>query len=139
MTQVRFTARAREDLLDIWLFVAARNSETVADRVYDGIKQTCELLREHPQIGRARPEIHGDARSLASTDGSPFTASLKTARRSYVSLTAHAILPQSNGRQSEHRRHPPAPPASARLTSHGSAGVREDAQRSAEGVGDRRA
>jgi toxin ParE1/3/4 len=64
VTQVRFTARAREDLLDIWLFVAARNSETVADRVYDGIKQTCELLREHPQIGRARPEIHGDARSL---------------------------------------------------------------------------
>ena len=64
MTQVRFTARAREDLLDIWLFVAARNSETVADRVYDGIEQTCELLREHPQIGRARPEIHGDARSL---------------------------------------------------------------------------
>ena len=64
MTQVRFTARAREDLLDIWLFVAARNSETVADRVYDDIEQTCELLREHPQIGRARQEIHGDARSL---------------------------------------------------------------------------
>jgi len=64
VTQVRFTARAREDLLDIWLYVAARNSETVADRVYDGIEQTCELLREHPQIGRARPEIHRDARSL---------------------------------------------------------------------------
>ena len=64
MTRVRFTARAREDLLDIWHFVAARNSETVADRVYDGIEQTCELLREHPQIGRARPEIHRDARSL---------------------------------------------------------------------------
>ncbi len=64
MTRVRFTARAREDLLDIWLFVAARNSETIADRVYDDIEQTCELLREHPQIGRARPEIHGDARSL---------------------------------------------------------------------------
>jgi len=64
VTRVRFTARAREDLLDIWLYVAARNSETVADRVYDGIEQTCELLREHPQIGRARPEIHRDARSL---------------------------------------------------------------------------
>ncbi len=64
MTRVRFSACAREDLLDIWLFVAARNSETIADRVYDDIEQTCELLREHPQIGRARPEIHGDARSL---------------------------------------------------------------------------
>ena len=64
MTAVSKLPAAREDLLDIWLYVAARNSETVADRVYDGIEQTCQLLREHPQIGRARPEIHGDARSL---------------------------------------------------------------------------
>ncbi len=64
MTRVRFTARAREDLLDIWLYVAARSSETVADRVYDGIEQTCGLLKDHPHLGRARPEIHEDARSL---------------------------------------------------------------------------
>jgi toxin ParE1/3/4 len=64
LTRVRFTARAHKDLLDIWLYVAARNSETVADRVYDGIEQTCGLLREHPHLGRARPEIHVDARSL---------------------------------------------------------------------------
>jgi toxin ParE1/3/4 len=64
LTRVRFTARAREDLLDIWLYVAARNSETVADRVYDGIEQTCGLLKDHPHLGRARPEILEDAGSL---------------------------------------------------------------------------
>ena len=64
MTQVRFTARAREDLLDIWVYIATRSSEAAADRAYDGIEQTCGLLRDHPHLGRARPEIHGDARSL---------------------------------------------------------------------------
>lgn len=64
MSQVRFTARAREDLLDIWLYVATHNSEAVADRVYDGIEQSCRLLEEHPRLGRARPEIDPEARSL---------------------------------------------------------------------------
>jgi len=64
VTRVRFTARAREDLLDIWVYIATRSSEAAADRAYDGIEQTCGLLRDHPHLGRARPEIHGDARSL---------------------------------------------------------------------------
>ena len=64
MTRVRFTARAREDLLDIWLHVAARNSQTVADRVFERIDRTCRLLRDHPHLGPARPEIHVDAHSL---------------------------------------------------------------------------
>lgn len=64
MTPVRFSARAREDLLDIWLYVAARNSETVADRLYERIEEACGLLRDHPLLGRARPEISEDARSL---------------------------------------------------------------------------
>ena len=64
MTRVRLTARAREDLLDIWIHIATHNSEAVADRVYDGIEQTCGLLRDHPNLGRARPEIHADARSI---------------------------------------------------------------------------
>jgi toxin ParE1/3/4 len=64
VTRVRFTARAREDLLDIWLYVATHNSEAVADRVYDSIEQTCGLLNEHPHLGRARPEIQPEARSV---------------------------------------------------------------------------
>jgi toxin ParE1/3/4 len=62
--RVRFTARAREDLLDIWLYVAEHSSEAVADRIYDSIESGCDRLKEHPQLGRSRPEIHEEARSL---------------------------------------------------------------------------
>ena len=64
MSRIRFTTRAREDLLGIWIYIATHNSEAIADRVYDSIEATCRLLREHPRLGRARPEIHEDARSL---------------------------------------------------------------------------
>jgi len=64
VSRVRFTSQARKDLLDIWRYIATQNSEAVADRVYDSIERTCALLREHHALGRARPEIHTDARSL---------------------------------------------------------------------------
>jgi toxin ParE1/3/4 len=64
VSRVVFTARAREDLLDIWLHVATHNSEAVADRIYDSIEQSCRLLSDHPHLGRARPEIQPEARSL---------------------------------------------------------------------------
>ena len=63
MSRVVYTARAREDLLDIWLYVAAHNSEAVADRIYDSIEQLCRLLSDRPQLRRARPEIQPEARS----------------------------------------------------------------------------
>jgi toxin ParE1/3/4 len=61
--KVHFTHRAREDLLDIWLYIDAQNSH-VADQVYDRIEKSCQLLRDHPQLGPARPEIAEDARVL---------------------------------------------------------------------------
>jgi toxin ParE1/3/4 len=64
VNKVRFTRQAREDLLDIWLHIAPHNSEAVADRVYDHIEQTCQLLRQHPRLGPVRPEIAEDARAL---------------------------------------------------------------------------
>jgi toxin ParE1/3/4 len=64
VSNVRFTRRAREDLLDIWLYIASRNSDAIADRVYDHIERTCQLLKDHPQLGPARPEIAEDARAL---------------------------------------------------------------------------
>jgi toxin ParE1/3/4 len=64
VSRIVFTARAREDLLDVWLYVAKRNSETVADRIYDSIERSCRPLEDHPQLGRARPEIHPEARSI---------------------------------------------------------------------------
>ena len=65
MSRVRFTARARDDLLEIWLYIAGNGSEAVADRVLDTIEQSCCLLKDHPRLGRARPEIQTEARSIA--------------------------------------------------------------------------
>jgi toxin ParE1/3/4 len=69
-----FTSRAREDLIDIWLFVAAHNSEAVADRIYDSIEQSCCLLSHHPLLGRARPESSRKRAPLSSSAGLPFIA-----------------------------------------------------------------
>lgn len=63
MGQVRFTRRAREDLIDIWLYIAERNPK-IADTIYDRIEARCGRLQTYPEIGRARPEIAKDARSL---------------------------------------------------------------------------
>lgn len=66
MPRITFSGQARQDLLDIWLHVAPRNGEAVADRVWNQIESTCRSLGEHPQLGRARPEISEDARSIIS-------------------------------------------------------------------------
>jgi toxin ParE1/3/4 len=63
VSQVRFTRRARQDLLDIWLYIAPRNP-VAADRVFDRIEASCQLLRDHPELGPARPEIADNARAL---------------------------------------------------------------------------
>jgi toxin ParE1/3/4 len=63
VSKVRYTHRAREDLLEIWLHIAPHNPQA-ADRVYDRIEESCQLLRDHPQLGPARPEIAEEARAL---------------------------------------------------------------------------
>jgi len=63
MSKVRYTRQAREDLLNIWEWIAPENPAT-ADRVYDEIETRCSSLRDYPRLGRPRPEIGMDARSL---------------------------------------------------------------------------
>ncbi len=63
MGQVRFTRRARVDLLDIWSHVA-EHDPVAADSVLDRIEEGCAVLREHPHFGRARPDIGTGARML---------------------------------------------------------------------------
>ena len=64
VSRARFTSQAREDLLDIWRYIATHGSEAVGDRDYDSIVRSCAQLKEYPRLGRVRPEIHADARSL---------------------------------------------------------------------------
>jgi toxin ParE1/3/4 len=64
VSEVRTSRRAREDLLDIWLYISRQNSKAAADRVFDRIEEACRALARHPELGPARPEIADDARSL---------------------------------------------------------------------------
>ena len=64
MSRVRFTAKAREDLIEIWAYIATHNSEAIADRIYDRISRACRLLEDQPRLGPARPELHPEARVL---------------------------------------------------------------------------
>ena len=62
---LRRTQRARADILDIWLYVAERNSKA-ADRVLDEIERVCRLIATAPLMGRERPEIVPGIRSFGA-------------------------------------------------------------------------
>lgn len=57
------TPRARLDLIEIWLYIAADNSPA-ADRFLGRIEEALRLLRDNPQAGRAQPELAADLRSF---------------------------------------------------------------------------
>ena len=63
MTAVRYTVRARRDLIDIWLGVSEINP-VAADKLFKRIQARVEILRRFPQSGRLRPDIAPEARVL---------------------------------------------------------------------------
>ncbi len=56
MAALRRTARAEDDLVEIWLYIAADNPDA-ADRLLEEIDRKCLLLAANPLLGRARPDI----------------------------------------------------------------------------------
>lgn len=64
MSVVSFAKQAREDILDIWLWVARESNVSLADNIVERIEQRAAKLADHPKMGIARPEIAPDARSL---------------------------------------------------------------------------
>ncbi len=50
------TAKAEEDLIEIWMYVAADNPE-VADKLIERIDTKCKMLAHNPAMGQARPDI----------------------------------------------------------------------------------
>ncbi len=50
------TAKAEEDLIEIWIYIAADNP-TAADRLLDQIDTKCQMLANNPELGQARPDI----------------------------------------------------------------------------------
>ena len=63
MARVRLTERAREDLDEIWFYIAQDNM-AAADRLIDAITARCNSLTDFPDLGPARPDIAPDARML---------------------------------------------------------------------------
>ena len=63
MAVVRRTAKAEDDLVDLWLYVVADNPDA-ADRLLEEIDRKCVLLAGNPLRGRARPDITPEFRSF---------------------------------------------------------------------------
>ena len=50
------SARAKEDLIELWSYIAADNP-TAADHVLDTINENLRKLAGNPRLGPARPDI----------------------------------------------------------------------------------
>lgn len=61
MPEIRRTAQAEADLIDLWVYIAQDNPGA-ADRLLDEIEDKCALLAANPQLGPARPDIAPDCR-----------------------------------------------------------------------------
>lgn len=59
------TARAEEDLIDIWTYIALDDEQAV-DRVLNELERKTILLARNPSIGRERFDIAAGVRSLVS-------------------------------------------------------------------------
>jgi toxin ParE1/3/4 len=57
------TARAEEDLVEIWLRVG-KDDQRAADRVLEDLELRTQRLAQHPEIGRKRPDIATGLRYL---------------------------------------------------------------------------
>ena len=61
--RLELTTPAREDLLDIWAYIAAHD-DTAADNYLEGLSKRALELLKHPELGRKRDEILPGIRSL---------------------------------------------------------------------------
>lgn len=57
------TAKAEEDLVEIWLYIAADNPEA-ADKLLNQIDAKCKIIAENPSIGQLRSELAPNLRSF---------------------------------------------------------------------------
>ena len=64
MNRLRIADCAQEDLLDIWLYVA-RDGIRSADQLLKRLEASFGRLLGHPKIGRLRPELGNEIRSVA--------------------------------------------------------------------------
>jgi|SRR5665213_611692 len=61
--KLQLSSAAREDLLSLWEYIAVHD-ELAADRYLDHVRERAMELIPHPELGRPRPEILPEIRSL---------------------------------------------------------------------------
>jgi toxin ParE1/3/4 len=61
--QLKLAQQAKDDLVEIWLYIAA-DSPSAADKFIDHVHEECGKLRSSPEIGRKRDELLPGIRSL---------------------------------------------------------------------------
>ncbi len=62
-----FARDAETDLDEIWIYFGERNIAK-AQRTVEAIQERCLLLLDNPNLGRARPELNVNYRSLVIGD-----------------------------------------------------------------------
>lgn len=66
MPRVLRTPDAEESRLDIWCYLLQQSgSHDVADRFLDTLDEKCRLIATHPRMGRPRPDLTPDVRSVS--------------------------------------------------------------------------
>lgn len=63
MPSFRFLPAARDDLHEIWDYIAQDNLEA-AEQLVERIEELCEMLATHPHLGRRREELAANLRSF---------------------------------------------------------------------------
>ncbi len=58
------TTEARQDLLDIWSYIARESAPAIADAFLARLSGAMEVIAYAPHIGRERPEFSGSPRSV---------------------------------------------------------------------------
>ena len=61
MPRIHRTARAEEDLIEIWLYIAKDNPDA-ADMLLNEIDLACRTVGDTPRLGHARPDLAPELR-----------------------------------------------------------------------------
>ena len=56
---------ARQDLLDIWAYIAVHGSSAIADKELHEIDRVCLTLGGWPEYGKARDDVRSGLRSVS--------------------------------------------------------------------------
>lgn len=64
MSTVTYSAMARTDMVELWVWIASQSGAEAADTITDRIERRIAMLGDNPMLGPARPDIGEGARHL---------------------------------------------------------------------------